>query len=53
MALGRTEDHLPRLGEKRVYSEVAMLAIDDKLLWVIKIKVDCKDLEKALTVVRQ
>lgn len=32
-------------------SEVAMFAIDSKLLRVIKMKVDCKDLQKALTIV--
>lgn len=37
-------------------SEVAMFAIDSKLLRVIKMikmKVDCKDLQNALTVVKQ
>lgn len=53
MAPGRTEDLISHHGEKRVDSEVAMFAIDSNLLRVIKIKVDCKDLEEALTVERR
>lgn len=52
MAPGRTEDLISHHREKRVDSEVAMFAIDSNLLRVIKIKVDCKDLEEALTVAR-
>lgn len=53
MAQGRIEDLISHDLEKQVDSEVAMFAIDIKLLRVIKMKVDCKDLQKALTVVRQ
>lgn len=53
MAQGRTENLISHDLEKRVDGEVAMFAIDSKLLRVIKMKVDCKDLQKALTVVRQ
>lgn len=53
MAQSRTEDLISHDLEKRVDSEVAMFAIDSKLLRVIKMKVDCKDLQKALTIVRQ
>lgn len=53
MAQGRTEDLISHNLEKEVDSEVTMFAIDSKLLRVIKMKVDCKDLQKALSVVRQ
>lgn len=53
MAQGRTENLISHDLKKRVDGEVAMFAIDSKLLRVIKMKVDCKDLQKALTVVRQ
>lgn len=53
MAQGRIEDLISHDLEKWVDSEVAIFASDSKLLRVIKMKVDCKDLQKALTVVRQ
>lgn len=53
MAQGRTEVFISHDLEKRVDIEVAMFAIDSELLRVIKMKVDCKDLQKALTLVRQ
>lgn len=53
MAQGRTGGALISHDlEKKVDSEVATFAIDSKLLRVIKMKVYCKDLQKALTIVR-
>lgn len=52
MAQGRTGVLISHNLEKRMDSEVSMLAIDSKLLRVIKMEVDCTDLQKTLTMVR-
>lgn len=51
-AQGRLELLSPTIWRRGWNSEGAMLAIDSKLLRVIKMKVDCKDLQKTLTIVR-